>query len=204
MPPPCGARAAEWSSGLGRPCDPRSPAHPPRLACSRLQCIVLARHRSRALLDWGNRASLWSCSTLVPASRTTSPARDWPWHDAHRKLYRRQSGMRRCSWAGELQRRFPKALVVAATPRTAQAPPSTAPRARRPGCDVYLPRTRGSARDLAHLHQRPAVKRPESILLRVLFYSKSSSGGVTHFEHPRWSRRTAIHHDHGLRRRLRQ
>jgi hypothetical protein len=52
-----------------------------------------------ALLDWGNRASLWSCSTLVTASRTTSPARDWPGHDAHRKLYRRQSGMRRCSWA---------------------------------------------------------------------------------------------------------
>jgi hypothetical protein len=156
----------------------------PRLACSRLQCIILARHRSRALLDWGNRASLWSCSTLVTASRTTSPARDWPWHDAHRKLYRRQSGMRRCSWAN-CSAASPSSLVVSATPRTAQAPPSTAPRARRPGCDVYLPRTRGSARDLAHLHQRPAVKRPQSILLRVLFSSKSSSGGVTHFEHTR-------------------
>lgn len=38
----------------------------PRLACSRLQCIILARHRSRALLDWDNRAASGPAARWLP------------------------------------------------------------------------------------------------------------------------------------------
>jgi hypothetical protein len=78
-------------------------------------------------------------------------------------------------------------VVVSATPRTAQAPPSTTPRARGPGYKLCLPLTRGRERDLVpSTYQRPAAKRPESVLLSVLLYSKSSSGVVTCFAYARW------------------
>jgi hypothetical protein len=91
-------------------------------------------------------------------------------------------------------------LAVSATPRTAQAPPSTAPRARGPGYKLFLPLTRGRERDLVpSTYQRPAAKTPESVLLSVLLYSKSSSGVAKYFEYTRWSRPssgTAIQDDH--------
>jgi hypothetical protein len=197
MPPPAG-RAPVSGRAAGRPCSPRSPA-PASVQQAALHYPRQASFPGPAGL--GQPGQPLSCSALVTASRTTPPARDWPGHDAHRKLYRRQSGRRRCSWAN----------CSAASPSSGRRGHSS--NGTRPAIDCSPGEAAGLRRISAShpgvsARPGPSTSAACSRKARVNPAARPLLFKVQlrrcHALRAYALESTNCHHDHGLRRRLRQ